>query len=317
MATQIKAAQSKSRIPARSKLTSYESDQISEIAAWKSRAPGPIAEIARKITQPGAKLIGKVLPEVFVRVPIEQSFRLAIKLAGKNDVKRRAGVANLRDLRSKPLADCDGLAREIGVFSQVFGTAQGAATGAGGVLTTVVDIPLLLILSLRTILKIGHCYGYSLDRRRDQHFVLGVLIAAVSGTLATKRHRLDRLHQLEDWLIHEMHEEILAEELLSMLFQLEVFEAIPGVGAISGAVLNLAFMRKVDETARRVFQERWLKDSGKVQSITPAPVHERFVAAGWAGTLRRMAYRGCYFAGFGVALPAIVLVNRLAGPADR
>jgi EcsC protein family len=317
MATQIKAARAKSRISARAKLTPYESDQISQIAAWKSRAPGPIAEIARKITQPGGKLIGKVLPEAFVRVPIEQSYRLAVKLAGKNDVKRRAGVADLRDLRSKPLEDCDRLAQETGLFSQVFATAQGAATGAGGVLTTVIDIPLLLILSLRTILKIGHCYGYSLHRQRDQHFVLGVLIAAVSGTLATKRHRLDRIHQLEDWLIHEMHEEILAEELLSVLFQLEVFEAIPGIGAISGAVLNLAFMRKVDETARRVFQERWLKDSGKVQSISPAPVHERDIATGWAGALGRVTYRGCYFAGFGVALPAFVLVNRLAGPADR
>ena len=114
-----------------------------------------------------------------------------------------------------------------------------------------------------------------------------------------------------------MHEEILAEELLSMLFQLEIFEAIPGVGAISGAVLNLVFMRKVDETARRVFQERWLKDSGKVQSISPAPVHEREIAPGWAGALGRIAYRGCYFASFGVALPAFVLANRLAGPADR
>lgn len=317
MATQIKAARAKSRIPARMKLTSYESDQISQIAAWKSKAPGPIAEIARKITQPGGKLIQKVLPEVFVRVPIEQSYRLAVKLAGKNDVKRRARVADLKDLRNKPLEDCDRLALETGLFSQVFATAQGAATGAGGVLTTVIDIPLLFILSVRTILKIGHCYGYALDRQRDQHFVLGVLIAAVSGTLATKRRRLDRIHELEDWLIEEMHEEVLAEELLSVLFQLEVFEAIPGVGAISGAVLNLAFMRKVDETARRVFQECWLKDAGKVQSISPAPVHERNLAVGWAGALRRVSYAGCYYAGFSVALPAFVVLNRLAGPADH
>jgi hypothetical protein len=313
MATQIKAA----RVKTRTELTSYESDQISQIAAWKSKAPGPIAEFARKITQPGGKLIGKVVPEVFIRVPVEQSYRLAVKLAGKNDVKRRAGVSDLRDLRNRPLEDCDRLALETGVFSQVFATAQGAATGAGGVLTTLVDIPLLFILSIRTILKIGHCYGYTLERQRDQHFVLGVLIAAVSGTLSTKRCRIDRIHQLEDWLIHEMHEEVLAEELLSILFQLEVFEAISGVGAISGAVLNLAFMRKVDETARRVFQERWLKDAGKVQSISPAPVHERDLAAGWVGALRRVGYAGCYYAGFGVALPAFVVLNRLAGPADR
>ena len=150
-------------------------------------------------------------------------------------MKRRASVQDLRELRSKPLEVCDRLAQETGVFCQVFATVQGAATGAGGILTTLVDIPLLFLLSVLTILRIGHCYGYSLDRKRDQQYVLGVMIAAVSGTLATKRHRLDRLHELEHWLIEEMHQEVLAEELLSILFQLEILVAIPGVGVVSGA----------------------------------------------------------------------------------
>ncbi len=317
MAAQIKASRVKPRSPAQVRMTSYESDQVSQIAAWKSRAPGPIAEFSRKITQPGAKLIERIIPEAFVRIPIEQSFRLAVKLARKDNVKRRANVQDLGELRSKPLEVCDRLAQETGVFSQVFATVQGAATGAGGVFTTLVDIPLLFILSIWTILRIGHCYGYSLDRKRDQQYVLGVMIAAVSGTLATKRHRLDRLHEVEDWLISEMHEEVLAEELLSILFQVEVFEAIPGVGAVSGAVLNLVFMRKVEETARRVFQERRLKEAGKVQSILPAPVHERVLAAGWAGALHRVAYTGCYYATLGVTLPAYLVINRLAGPGDR
>ena len=138
---------------------------------------------------------------------------------------------------------------------QVFATAQGAATGAGGTLTTLIDIPLLFILSLRTILKIGHCYGYPLDQRRDRHFVVGASIAAISGTLETRRQRIDDLHRLENILVAETQEELLSEELLSVLFQLEIFEAIPGIGAISGGLLNLAFMRRVDNTARRVFQD--------------------------------------------------------------
>lgn len=34
----------------------------------------------------------------------------------------------------------------------------------------------------------------------------------------------------------------------------------------SGALLNLSFMRRVDVTARRVFQERWLKENGKIEA---------------------------------------------------
>ena len=240
MATQIKAARAKSRTPARVKLTPYESDQISQIAAWKSRPPNPIGEIAPEdhaCRPPSLSRSSYLMRSSAWRS--SSLFELAVRLAGKEDVKRRAGVDDLRDLRNKPLEECDRLALQTGVFSQVFATAQGAATGAGGVLTTLVDIPLLFILSLWTILKIGHCYGYSLDQRRDRHFVLGVLIAAISGTLETKRQRLDELHELEDWLIEETQQEILAEEILSILFQLEIFGAIPGIGAISGGLCSI------------------------------------------------------------------------------
>ena len=190
---------------------------------------------------------------------IAKSYQLALKLAGKDDIKTRAEVKDVREMLKKSLEDCDRLAFETGVFSQVFATAEGAATGAGGVFTTLIDIPLLLIFALRTILKIGHCYGYPLDQHKDQRFVLGVLIAATSGTLPSKRYRLDQLHSLEEMIIEESQEEILADEVLSFLFQLEIFAGVPGIGAISGGLLNLAFMRRVDNTARRVFQERWLR----------------------------------------------------------
>ena len=243
MAAQIKAARAKSRAPARVQLTAYESDQIAQIAVWKSRPPNPLSEILYRVTLPTAKFVEKFIPNAAVRVSIEQSIELAIRLSGKEEVKRRAGVDDLSDLRKKELLACDRLALQTGVSSQVFSTVEGAVTGAGGALTTLVDIPLLFILSLCTILKIGHCYGYSLDQRRDRHFVLGLLIAAISGTPETKRQRIDDLQELEDLLIEETQQEILAEEIMSILFQLEIFGAIPGVGTISGAVLNLTFMR--------------------------------------------------------------------------
>jgi hypothetical protein len=263
-----------------------------------------------------ANLLEKVIPNAPVRAAIEQAFRLAAQLARKQDIKRRAGVNDLGDLKKKLLQDCDRVAIQMGIFSQVFATAQGAITGAGGVLTTLVDIPLLFVLSLWTILKIGHCYGYTLEKPRDQHFVLGVLIAAMSGTLETKKKRLDDLHELEDLLIEDTQEEIIAEEVLSILFQLEIFEGIPAIGTLSGAALNLIAMRRVENTARRIFQERWLKDTGKVQSIAAVEVHERDVARGWAGALGRLGYSGCYCIGFGVALPASILASLFSSEDD-
>lgn len=255
MASRVNGKPVKAGLPARIRLTEYESDQIRQIACWKSQPPNPFAEILHRITAPGVKLVEKLTPDRPVHAAIDRSFVLAEKLAGKNDIKRRAGVRALHDLRKKPLEECDELALHTGRAAQVYAIVEGAATGAGGIWTTLIDIPLLFVLALRTVLRTGYCYGFPLDRS-DRHFVIAVLTAAISGTPEVRRKRLDEIHELEDVLIEGMQEDLLSEELLSILFQLEIFESVPGVGAISGAVINLAFMNRVATTAHHVFQER-------------------------------------------------------------
>ena len=61
MATRIKRARAKSNVPARVQMTDYESEQVRQIALWKSRPPNPFAEMLRRVTIPGAKLAKKVV----------------------------------------------------------------------------------------------------------------------------------------------------------------------------------------------------------------------------------------------------------------
>jgi hypothetical protein len=129
----------------------------------------------------------------------------------------------------------------------------------------------------------------------------------MAGSLEARRERINRLRELEDLLIEETQEDLLTDEALSLLFQLEIFEEIPGVDILSGAVLNWLFMARVEEAARMLFEERWLRDNGKIEHIEPAPAHARHLAPGWAGTLNRLAYSGSYYIGFGVALPVYAI----------
>jgi hypothetical protein len=288
-------------------LTPYETEQVREIALWKSTPPNPFSELVKSITTSLTDLVEKMIPDQWVIAAIQQGYRVSELVAGQDDIKRRAGVAQLVELRKKPLEECDRLADGVTVAAQIWATVEGAATGAGGALTTAIDLPLLFVLSLRTILRVGHCYGYTLDHPNDQKFVLGILVAATSGSLATRRKRLDRLREVEHLLVEETEEEILADELLSLLFQLEIFAEVPGVGLISGALLNLLFIRRVDITARRVFQERWLEDNGKVHVIKPVDVHASQLVHGWRGAVGRLAYSSCYATSFGVSFPAYVV----------
>jgi hypothetical protein len=305
-----------SRMPTRTKasrerMNAYETEQARQIAAWKSQPPNPLSELWNLIALQPAKIVAKLIPDSLIRRAIELSYNASETLAGRESIMREAGVKHLNELRRRPLEECDRLAKQVGMTAQALATAEGAATGAGGALTTLIDIPLLFILGLRTILRISYCYGFPVEQPKDRYFNLGVFTAATSGSLATRLERLDQLRDLENLLIEEIQVELITQELLSFLFQLEVFEEVPGVGVASGALLNLAFMRRVDLTARRVFQERWLVENGKTQEIRPADVPARHLAPGWSGLLGRAAYSGCYHLGFGAALPVFTVASLL------
>ena len=275
-------------------LSEYEAEQVREIAAWKSMPPNAFGELFRKITQPGSRLVQRVLPERFVQQAIDRAYDVAHRAAD--------GVA----APERSLEECDAEAIGVGSMANGIALAEGAVTGSGGPITTLFDLPLLFTLSLRTIVRIGRCYSFPLDQERDRKFVLGVLIAAASGSLAVRLDRLGQLRDVEDWFLYETQEEIITSEAAALLFQLEIFDVVPGVGAISGAMLNLAFIKRVEATSRRVFQERWLRERGKVGVIEPLEIHARALAHGWSGAVVRAAQRSAYG-------PAVVL-QRLGMP---
>jgi len=303
MSTQVEISQAK--------LTRHEAEQVRQIAAWKSQPPNPLDEVSKMITLPWARFLERIVPDWIVATTIEGAYHLAQALASPEPTKRMAAVEDLAELREQSLAKCDRVAARVATSARCISLFEGAVTGAGGVATTVLDIPLLFVLSLRTIQKIGHCYGYPLDQAEDRRYMLGVLITATAGSLGLKRERLDRLHGLKDWFIEMTQEEIIADELLSLLFQLEVFEAIPGIGTVSGAVLNLFLSRKIDITARRVFQERWLRDNGKVNVIEPAAAPHHIIALGPAAAFARAAHSASYCIAFGLAFPVCLVASLL------
>jgi hypothetical protein len=298
-------------------LTAYEKQQVAEIAAWKSKPVNPVAEAWNIVVLQAAKAVTFFVPDVLVRSAIELSYSAAHKLAPPQSIARQAGVKNVRELRKSRLEECDRLTRRVSVAARTLAAVEGAATGAGGAATTLIDVPLLFASALRTIIRIGQCYGYSGGEPQDRYFNLGVLTIATAGSVATRLDRLGQLKDLEELLVEETQVDMIRSELLSFVFQLEVFEEIPGIGIASGALLNLSFMQRVDVTARRVFQERWLKENGKSRGIEPEVESPREIVTGLAGLAGRAGYSACYCAAFGAALPVFAFASLVASPGTR
>jgi uncharacterized protein (DUF697 family) len=292
-------------------LTVYELEQVRQIAAWKSAAPRhALSGLVRTVTAPGVRFLERMMPERLILGCIAQSYRAALTLVREEEEGDELESGG--DAWWRTLDKCDAMAEKRCARANAVAVMQGAVTGVGGMVTTVADIPLLLALSMRTVMRVGRCYGYSLKEQGDQKFVMGVLVAGSSGSLKMKNQRLRHLQLAQEWAFGQSQEELIAEELFAILFHMELFEEIPGLGSVVAGLLNLGFVRQVGQTAQRVFQERWLRDHRGIGPIEPTG------GVVWTGkpSLRRKLSRAasstCYCLGFSVALPASVVVSTLS-----
>src|SRR3954451_10823509 len=222
------------------KLTDYEARQVEKIAAWKAEYPNPFGELFRRAAQPIAKVVEVVVPDRLALGAINAAYKASELSATRSDIAVQAGVRDISELRHKPMEVCDALSRRVGTIAQGTAVVEGALTGAGGVWTTLLDVPLLFTLCLRTIIKNGHCYGYALDRPTDKAWVLGALAVALSSTKERRTELMARLREIEDLLLEQTQEQVVVEETASLVTQIEVFEDIPLFGAVTGGLLNPA-----------------------------------------------------------------------------
>jgi hypothetical protein len=293
-------------------LDEYEAAQADEIAAWKAERPSLLMAAFRGISRPISRLASKVVSESTVRTLVERAEHLSEKFGGQEEIARRAGVRDIRDLRIRTLRECDGLAATVSAPAERQAMIEGAVAGLGGVITETVNVPVLLAATLRSIARIGHCYGYPLDTEIDRVFVLGILELSTADDPA---RRLELFRQLRDLTAGTPKagtngKPLSLDGVSSAMFEDLAFGAVPILGDVTSILMDYDFVRRVDITARRVFQERWLVDRGKLDEVFPSPESRRRSSLeGGADLLAQIAYVGAYGAAFGITLPLAVIAR--------
>ncbi len=307
-------------------LTPYEAIQVEEISEWKSERPSTLAEVVRGLTWPLTKLVAKAVPRDRLSRIVEEMAKRAREHDHVSDIVQAAGASSLAELRDRPLETCDALAAKVCVRAEHLALLEGVVPAignialpvVGGAAMGVIDVPILLEASLRAICRIGHCYGYPLDSDADHEFLAGILDLASADEPEERQADCEAVFRLLDpdappdrGAGVEGVEKAVAEDL--------PLEALPYVGDVSSIFLDYAFVRRVDVAARRVFQERWLRDRGKVESIAPDPIsHRRSSLEGIVNVAGELGYTGSYAVGFGVTFPAALIgtgLSHLPGPA--
>ena len=197
---------------------------------------------------------------------------------------RDAKVSSIHELKTKDLQVSDKLADNIHNWAIGIAGTEGGVAGFFGLPGMVADIPTIITFALRTIHKIGLCYGYKTTTQEDNLFVYSVMSAAGSNSVKEKNMAIATLRQLNVILLKNTWKKMaekaaqekmsgeafiiaikaLAKQLGINLTKRKALQAIPIAGAGVGSAMNIAFINDICWAARRSYQKRWLMDNGKI-----------------------------------------------------
>jgi hypothetical protein len=260
-------------------LTPYEQKVLKELRDWQAEPPG---WGARLMAKPGSKVAeaGKVVvPASALRAALKGADRLGRRFADDRSILVRAGVADLQALRALPLESLDGLSRTVTRRALAQGGATGALFGIAGAAGLVADVPTLLTLAMRTIHRVGLCYGekpaagderrlalgvfalVSANSAEEKALAVGALRAGTALLEAASRDGIERITERElakDATVYSLQN--LARAIGLNLGKRKIAGSVPVVGAAVGAAVNAWYLNDVAQAARYTFQERWLRE---------------------------------------------------------
>lgn len=297
----------------------YEASQVAAIAQWKNTLPSRLASFIDTTTAPLTWVVGHFIPRSVVVKLVTTMEEIAAKSDSFTEVAAAAGVADIRELRQAPLAFCDQLALGFSARAERFAVVESTAFSLGGPLF---HVPQQLIAALRSIARIGHCYGYTLDDHVDHAIVIDILEVSMLQDPAERQDVVARLHTAIDRHVGgiEGEAELVARTSRNMIAE-EALDLIPVVGQAVSFLFDSTFMHSVDETARRIFQERWLRDHRRVEAIEPAAEAVRRSSFGEFGlAIGQLVYTSGAVVGFLSTLPVAVVrtvVGRRPNPVAR
>ncbi|MFZ3192724.1 MAG: EcsC family protein [Moraxellaceae bacterium] len=240
-----------------------------------------------------SRLASQLMPhELLDRVSdhvLEQAVQFAELLSGNDALYDELGLLSLSDLRQLDLARADELADLVASRNRLLGAAEGAATGLAGFIGTLADLPLSVIIVLRTIYQTAECYGYDLADVDGRQKIYQVLADTDWGVLVEKQSVLLSLVSVQQLLKQggiaglqkmvgsagdlDVFEKLVQEVAASLNVRLPenlTGRALPIAGAAVGAFYNTRLINSVAALAQATFRQQRLASVPMISRNTTA-----------------------------------------------
>ncbi len=241
----------------------YEQSVRNEIDAWELQFFKPPGWLERASKTIGQRINDLIPPKVHnvITTTIKSIVRTA--LFGAEYTPQRAVQHTL----TLDLADQE--AKRLLSFYQKVATAEGAGTGAGGIMLSVVDFPALIAIKMKFLFELAHVYGYDTKHFSERVFILKVFQMAFSGS----KERARLLNAIKHWESEKtqwssdgeyaktMDWETFQKEYRDSIDFRKMLQMVPGIGAVAGAWANYTILEELGEAAVNAYRLRRLRDS--------------------------------------------------------
>ncbi|MCV4231409.1 EcsC family protein [Virgibacillus sp. LDC1] len=233
-----------------------------EIANWEQKMFKPPGWLEKTSKTIGNRINHLIPPKVHSMITTTIRSIVRTALFGAEYTPSRS-VQHTLELES-----ADREAKELFALYQKIAVAEGAGTGAGGIMLSMVDFPALIAIKMKFLFELAHVYGYDTKHFSERVFILKVFQMTFSGP----ENRARLLYSIKHW--HMEKEQWLSDAEYSRnmdweTFQIEYRDAIdfrkmlqmvPGIGAIAGAWANYTILDELNEFAMNAYRLRRLHD---------------------------------------------------------
>ncbi|UKJ06151.1 EcsC family protein [Solitalea lacus] len=235
-------------------MISYEQQILNELEVWKlSMQRNP--SLSDKFSKSVQTRINRLIPE-----KVHQVLTSAIKqmirgvLAGAefiNPVPHK--FTNLEETEIEVKARID--------FYSKTATAEGALTGAGGILWSFADFPLWLSIKIKMLFEIASIYGFDTSDYKERIYILHIFML----TFSSRQHRKEVYQSMANWTdysqhlpndIHQFDWRSFQQEYRDYIDLAKLIQLIPGIGAVTGAYINHKLTNKLGIMAMNTYRMR-------------------------------------------------------------
>lgn len=221
---------------------------------WKKKMMKRVS-IINKVTSKTQGKFNSILPQKYHEI-ITASIKTMVKsvLFGYQYITKEP-------YRNLTLEERENLVRDKINFYKKTAMAEGAATGAGGLLLGLADFPLLLGIKVKLLYDIAAIYGFDVRDYKERIYILNIMQLSFSSQEHMKRvyYNMANWRYYENKLpsdINDFDWRKFQQEYRDYLDLAKLFQLVPFIGAAVGLLVNGRLLDKLGYTAINAYRLR-------------------------------------------------------------